>query len=160
MRQEHIIVFPHYIHKVLTCVLSFQPRCKAQYLLDYVCQQLDVLEKDYFGLRYVDHHKQRKWFDFSKSIANQVKGYLNAIIFNNCFILIFCTNKKDVHNLVLCFRVKFYPPDPTRLQEATRYQLYLQLKRDLQHGRLYSPGPGHDLAFLAALCLQGIYIFF
>lgn len=42
-----------------------------------------------------------------------------------------------------------------RLQEATRYQLYLQLKRDLQHGRLYSPGPGHDLAFLAALCLQG-----
>ncbi|XP_057377452.1 FERM domain-containing protein 3-like [Daphnia carinata] len=117
--------------EVIEC--DIQPRCKAQYLLDYVCQQLDVVEKDYFGLRYVDHHKQRKWFDFTKSVANQVR---------------------DAHNLVLCFRVKFYPPDPMRLQEATRYQLYLQLKRDLQHGRLYSPGPGHDLAFLAALCLQ------
>jgi hypothetical protein len=42
--------------------------------LDYVCEQLDVLEKDYFGLRYVDHHKQRKWFDFTKSVANQVRG--------------------------------------------------------------------------------------
>ena len=55
---------------------QLQPRCKAQYLLDYVCQQLDVVEKDYFGLRYVDHHKQRKWFDFSKSVANQVRGIL------------------------------------------------------------------------------------
>ena len=92
-----------------------------------------MVEKDYFGLRYVDQHKQRKWFDFTKSVASQVPS------------------GKD---LVFCFRVKFYPPDPMRLQEATRYQLYLQLKRDLQHGRLYSPGPGHDLAFLAALCLQ------
>ena len=61
----------------------------------------------------------------------------------------------DVNSLILCFRVKFYPPDPMRLSEPTRYQLFLQLKRDLQHGRLYCPGPGHDLAFLAALCLQG-----
>ena len=61
----------------------------------------------------------------------------------------------DMQNLLLCFRVKFYPPDPMRLHESTRYQLYLQLKRDLQHGRLYSPGPNQDMAFLAALCLQG-----
>ena len=60
-----------------------------------------------------------------------------------------------MQNLLLCFRVKFYPPDPMRLHESTRYQIYLQLKRDLQHGRLYSPGPSHDMAFLAALCLQG-----
>ncbi|XP_032795356.2 FERM domain-containing protein 5 isoform X2 [Daphnia magna] len=72
----------------------------------------------------------------------------------DCVTSTITSNANDAHNLVLCFRVKFYPPDPMRLQEATRYQLYLQLKRDLQHGRLYSPGPGHDLAFLAALCLQ------
>jgi FERM domain-containing protein 3/5 len=141
-----------------------QPRCKAQYLLDYVCEQLDVLEKDYFGLRYVDHHKQRKWFDFTKSVANQVRGDSFFEISSNrvlhFFFFLFSRQNVDAHNLVLCFRVKFYPPDPMRLQEATRYQLYLQLKRDLQHGRLYSPGPGHDLAFLAALCLQGIFFFF
>lgn len=51
-----------------------QPRLKTKYLLDYVCEQLDVVEKDYFGLRYVDHRKQRKWLDFSKSIVNQVRG--------------------------------------------------------------------------------------
>ena len=60
-----------------------------------------------------------------------------------------------MQNLLLCFRVKFYPPDPMRLHESTRYQIYLQLKRDLQHGRLYSAGPNQDMAFLAALCLQG-----
>ena len=138
-----------------------QPRCKAQYLLDYVCEQLDVLEKDYFGLRYVDHHKQRKWFDFTKSVANQVRGQRILLIhsFLKIEMNLNLNIKIDAHNLVLCFRVKFYPPDPMRLQEATRYQLYLQLKRDLQHGRLYSPGPGHDLAFLAALCLQGISSF-
>lgn len=117
--------------EVIEC--EIQPRYKAQYLLDYVCQQLDVVEKDYFGLRYVNNRKQRKWFDFTKSVANQMR---------------------DMQNLLLCFRVKFYPPDPMRLHESTRYQIYLQLKRDLQHGRLYSAGPNQDMAFLAALCLQ------
>lgn len=64
----------------------------------------------------------------------------------------------DSQVLLLCFRAKFYPPDPLRLSQSTRYQLFLQLKRDLQHGRLYCPGPGHDLAFLAALCLQGLFL--
>jgi len=27
--------------------------------MDEVCQQLDLVEKDYFGLRYVDTEKQR-----------------------------------------------------------------------------------------------------
>ena len=59
---------------ILDPLLLLQPRIKAQALLDYVCGQLDVVEKDYFGLRYVDHHKQRKWLDFSRTVANQVKG--------------------------------------------------------------------------------------
>ncbi len=36
------------------------------------------------------------------------------------------------HTLALEFRVKFYVTDPSRLQEEiTRYQFYLQLKKDL-----------------------------
>ena len=40
--------------------------------------------------------------------------------------------------IVFCFRVKFYAANPSLLkEEITRYFLYLQLRRDLLHGRLY-----------------------
>ncbi|XP_014671542.1 PREDICTED: FERM domain-containing protein 3-like [Priapulus caudatus] len=54
---------------------------------------------------------------------------------------------------IFCFRVKFYPPDPSKLQEEiTRYQLFLQMRRDLLHGRLFcSPS---DSAWLAAHVIQ------
>lgn len=59
----------------------------------------------------------------------------------------------DMHEIVLCFRVKFYPPDPLRLkEEITRYQVYQQLKRDLLYGRLCcSPG---EAALLIACIVQ------
>ena len=38
--------------------------------------------------------------------------------------------------LALQFRVKFYVPDPSHLQEElTRYLFYLQIKRDIFSGR-------------------------
>ena len=88
-----------YIYLFFFDFLDLQPRYKAQYLLDYVCQQLDVVEKDYFGLRYVNHRKQRKWFDFTKSVANQMRGnqtdaIRNAIIMPSCII--------HIHSLVKC----------------------------------------------------------
>lgn len=43
-------------------VLYFQPSQKGKYLLDYVCQQLNLLESDYFGLRFVDGINQRVSF--------------------------------------------------------------------------------------------------
>ncbi|XP_077514566.1 FERM domain-containing protein 5-like [Amblyomma americanum] len=116
--------------EVLQC--DFQHLCKGQYILDYVCNALNLLEKDYFGLRYVDSHKQRHWLDLTKPVIKQVKG-MNPIVF--------------------CFRVKFYPQDPFRLkEEITRYQIFLQLRRDLLHGRLYCPP--NDSALLAALVIQ------
>ncbi|XP_037562951.1 FERM domain-containing protein 5 isoform X1 [Dermacentor silvarum] len=116
--------------EVLQC--DFQHLCKGQYILDYVCNALNLLEKDYFGLRYVDSHKQRHWLDLTKPVIKQVKG-MNPIVF--------------------CFRVKFYPQDPFRLkEEITRYQIFLQLRRDLLHGRLYCPP--NDSALLAALIIQ------
>lgn len=56
--------------------------------------------------------------------------------------------------VLFSFRVKFYPPDPFKLkEELTRYQIYLQLKRDLLHGRLYCNQS--EAALLGAYILQG-----
>ncbi|XP_006572072.1 FERM domain-containing protein 5 isoform X5 [Apis mellifera] len=111
---------------------DFQPQHKGRYILEYVCKQLNILETDYFGLRYVDHCRQRHWLDLAKTAIKQVK---------------------DMDPILFSFRVKFYPPDPLRLkEEITRYQVYQQLKRDLLHGRLYcSPG---EAALLAACIVQ------
>ncbi|XP_053974673.1 FERM domain-containing protein 5 isoform X6 [Hylaeus anthracinus] len=111
---------------------DFQPQHKGRYILEYVCKQLNIMETDYFGLRYVDHCRQRHWLDLAKTAIKQVK---------------------DMDPILFSFRVKFYPPDPLRLkEEISRYQVYQQLKRDLLHGRLYcSPG---EAALLAACIVQ------
>lgn len=112
--------------------LEFQVNYEGKDLLDQVCQQLNLVEKDYFGLRYVDLNKQRHWLDLNKTIVKQVK-YLDPLLFS--------------------FRVKFYPPDPFRLkEEITRYQVYLQLRRDLLHGRLYCTP--NEASLLAAYVVQ------
>lgn len=40
-------------------VALFQRDAKGQYLFDLICHHLNLLEKDYFGIRYVDPDKQR-----------------------------------------------------------------------------------------------------
>ncbi|XP_043477728.1 FERM domain-containing protein 5 isoform X2 [Leptopilina heterotoma] len=116
--------------EILHC--DFQPQDKGRHILEYVCKQLNILETDYFGLRYVDHCRQRHWLDLAKTVVKQIK---------------------DMDPILFSFRVKFYPPDPLRLkEEITRYQIYQQLKRDLLHGRLYcSPG---EASLLAACIVQ------
>ncbi|XP_042203992.1 FERM domain-containing protein 5-like isoform X3 [Homarus americanus] len=117
-------------NEVLEC--EFQSYHKGKVLLDYVFSRLNLIETDYFALRYVDQNKQRHWLDPNKNILRQIKN-LSPILF--------------------CFRVKFYPADPLRLQEEiTRYQLFLQLRRDLLHGRLYCSQA--DAAMLAAYIVQ------
>ncbi|KAJ8923535.1 hypothetical protein NQ315_010113 [Exocentrus adspersus] len=117
--------------EILEC--EYKPHHKGKYLLEYVCQQLNLIEQDYLGLRYVDSQDQRHWLDLGKSICKQVKE-LDPVLFS--------------------FRVKFYPPDPFRLkEEITRYQIFLQLKRDLLHGRLYCGT--NEASMLAALIIQG-----
>ncbi|TPP62050.1 hypothetical protein FGIG_09272 [Fasciola gigantica] len=87
----------------------------------YVCDAIgDLVECDYFGLRYTDKHEQRQWLDLDRSVYKQMKGCRN---FN------------------LSFRVKHYPADPVSdlKQDLTRYLLYLQIRRDLAQGRLLCP---------------------
>uniref|UniRef100_A0A8C7Z4D5 FERM domain containing 3 n=1 Tax=Oryzias sinensis TaxID=183150 RepID=A0A8C7Z4D5_9TELE len=54
---------------------------------------------------------------------------------------------------MMCFRVKFYPHEPMKIkEELTRYLLYLQLKRDIYHGRLLCPFV--EAAYLGACIVQ------
>ncbi|XP_061709362.1 FERM domain-containing protein 5 [Cydia pomonella] len=116
--------------EILEC--EFHPSYKGKYLLEHVCQQLNLTETDYFGLRYVDAGGQRHWLHMAKLILKQVK---------------------DASPILFSFRVKFYPPNPLLLKEdVTRFQIYLQLKRDLLHGRLYCTS--NEAAMLGALIIQ------
>ncbi|KAK2524427.1 Frmd5 [Columba guinea] len=106
---------------------------KGQYLFDLLCHHLNLLEKDYFGIRFVDPDKQRHWLEFTKSVVKQMRAQ---------------------PPFTMCFRVKFYPTDPAALkEEITRYLVFLQIKRDLYHGRLLCKTS--DAALLAAYILQG-----
>ncbi|XP_060808106.1 uncharacterized protein LOC106129816 isoform X3 [Amyelois transitella] len=116
--------------EILEC--EFHPSYKGKFLLEHVCQQLNLTETDYFGLRYVDTSSQRHWLHMAKLILKQVK---------------------DASPILFSFRVKFYPPNPLLLKEdVTRFQIYLQLKRDLLHGRLYCTA--NEAAMLGALIIQ------
>ncbi|XP_068693882.1 FERM domain-containing protein 3-like [Montipora foliosa] len=115
----------------LSC--DFKRDVKGQTVFDEVCRTLDLLEKDYFGLRYVDDAKQRHWLDLNKSVIKQMKSL------------------KPPYKLF--FRVKFYSVDPSTLhEEITRYQFFLQVKRDILHGRLLCTF--NDLVDLGAYIVQ------
>uniref|UniRef100_A0A669DW43 Erythrocyte membrane protein band 4.1 like 2 n=1 Tax=Oreochromis niloticus TaxID=8128 RepID=A0A669DW43_ORENI len=97
--------------------ISLKPdkRAKGQYLFFKVCEHLNLLEKDYFGLTYQDNHDQKCWLDPTKEIKRQIRS----------------------NNWQFAFNVKFYPPDPSLLTEdITRYLLCLQLREDVASGRL------------------------
>ncbi|XP_038144958.1 band 4.1-like protein 1 isoform X7 [Cyprinodon tularosa] len=92
-----------------------QKHSKGQTLMDMVCEHLNLLEKDYFGLTFADTDTQKNWLDPSKEIKKQMRN-------------------SPWH---FAFAVKFYPPDPSQLTEdITRYYLCLQLRDDILSGRL------------------------
>ncbi|XP_037003777.2 band 4.1-like protein 2 isoform X13 [Artibeus jamaicensis] len=88
---------------------------KGQALFDKVCEHLNLLEKDYFGLSFQESAEQKNWLDPAKQIKRQLRNLPWLFTFN----------------------VKFYPPDPSQLTEdITRYFLCLQLRQDIASGRL------------------------
>ncbi|XP_061879303.1 band 4.1-like protein 3 isoform X13 [Entelurus aequoreus] len=95
--------------------LNVEKRVKGQVLFDKVCDHLNLLEKDYFGITYRDLENQKNWLDPSKDLKRQIR----TLPWN------------------FAFNVKFYPPDPSQLTEdITRYYLCLQLRDDVVSGRL------------------------
>ncbi|XP_060725731.1 band 4.1-like protein 3a isoform X17 [Tachysurus vachellii] len=96
-----------------TCVV--EKRDKGQVIFDKVCEHLNLLEKDYFGITFRDVENQKNWLDPAKDMKKQIRGVAWNFSFN----------------------VKFYPPDPAQLSEdITRYYLCLQLRDDVASGRL------------------------
>uniref|UniRef100_A0A8R1DJV7 FERM domain-containing protein n=1 Tax=Caenorhabditis japonica TaxID=281687 RepID=A0A8R1DJV7_CAEJA len=132
----------HLLHDSDIIGNEFPRTQSAQTVLDYVCELKRIQEKDFLGLRYQDHNKHRYWLDLSRSIGHVVKHFRKEIK---------RVGKTDTMTLHLRFR--YYPSDPARLSDPNlRYQLFVQLQRDLLHGRLYCPAT--SAAELAALILQ------
>ncbi|XP_016066958.1 PREDICTED: band 4.1-like protein 3 isoform X7 [Miniopterus natalensis] len=112
-----------------TC--DVEKRSRGQVLFDKVCEHLNLLEKDYFGLTYRDAENQKNWLDPAKEIKKQIRSGAWQFSFN----------------------VKFYPPDPAQLSEdITRYYLCLQLRDDIVSGRL--PCSFVTLALLGSYTVQ------
>ncbi|XP_054452841.1 band 4.1-like protein 3b [Anoplopoma fimbria] len=95
--------------------INVEKRARGQVLFDKICDHLNLLEKDYFGITCRDVENQKNWLDPSKELKKQIRtGPWN-----------------------FAFNVKFYPPDPSQLTEdITRYYLCLQLRDDVVSGRL------------------------
>ena len=54
--------------------LNLQKGAKGQELIDCVCEQVDLVEKDYYGLVYVDQENTRNWLAADKKIFKQLKS--------------------------------------------------------------------------------------
>uniref|UniRef100_A0A4W3GTV2 FERM, ARHGEF and pleckstrin domain-containing protein 1 n=1 Tax=Callorhinchus milii TaxID=7868 RepID=A0A4W3GTV2_CALMI len=89
-------------------------RAPGKFLLDLICQNLNLVESDYFALEFLDHRK----------VMVCAINYYHIVL----------SRPKHV---VMRFVVKFFPPDHAQLQEElTRYLFALQIKQDLASGRM------------------------
>lgn len=95
--------------------VGIEKKTLGQDLMNKVFEHLNLLERDYFSLSYRDGNDVKFWINKNKRVNKQLKS-------DSC---------------MCAFEVKFYPPDPVVLQEdITRYQLCLQLRRDILSGKL------------------------
>lgn len=108
---------------------------RGSVVLDHVFRHINLVEIDYFGLRYCDRSHQTYWLDPAKTLAEH-KELINT-----------------GPPYTLYFGIKFYAEDPCKLkEEITRYQFFLQVKQDVLQGRL--PCPAGTAAQLGAYAVQ------
>ncbi|XP_022673220.1 band 4.1-like protein 5 [Varroa destructor] len=101
-------------------------------LFEQVFYNIDLIEKDYFGLQFTDAFHVQHWLDPTKQVRKQVK---------------------IGPPYTLRLKVKFYSSEPNLLrEELTRYLFFLQLKQDVLNGKL--PCPHETNVELSALSLQ------
>ncbi|XP_048000877.1 protein 4.1 homolog isoform X2 [Leguminivora glycinivorella] len=106
-------------------------KAKGGDLLDRICDELQLTERDYFGLLHAQRGDPRTWVDLGKRLSKTFKN-----------------EPWDMR-----FAVKFYPPEPSELNDdETRNQLALAVRRDLMEGRLSCSMITH--ALLASYVLQ------
>ncbi|XP_071750251.1 uncharacterized protein [Lepeophtheirus salmonis] len=96
--------------------VELDKKASGNELVDKVSEHLNLVEKDYFGLIYVDKRdKVPNWVSGDRRISKQL-----GCEPRNCL-----------------FQVKFYPPEPAQLSEdLTRYQMCLQIQNDIKTGKL------------------------
>ncbi|XP_051720214.1 protein 4.1b isoform X3 [Ctenopharyngodon idella] len=112
-------------------VWELERNAVGQDLFSKVCEHLDLLEREYYGLVMWDSPSTRVWLDCAKEIRKQIRSPVAEFFFS----------------------VKFYPPDPSILAEdITRYLLCLQLRKDILIDRL--PCPSDILALLGSYTVQ------
>ncbi|XP_022643372.1 band 4.1-like protein 5 [Varroa destructor] len=112
--------------------IEIPKKALGETLLEQTFYNIDLVEKDYFGLQFIDAFSIQHWLDPTKGVRKQ-------------------------HTVgppyTFHMRVKFYSPEPTLLrEELTRYLFFLQLKQDVLHGRL--PCPYDVMVELAGFALQ------
>ncbi|XP_068625113.1 protein 4.1 homolog [Battus philenor] len=106
-------------------------KARGSDLLDQVCDNLDLTEKDFFGLLHTQRGDSRTWVDLGRRLSKTFRN-----------------EPWEVR-----FVVKFYPPEPSELKDDnTRYQLGLAVRRDLKEGRLTCSSITH--ALLTSYVLQ------
>ncbi|XP_067421070.1 tyrosine-protein phosphatase non-receptor type 14 [Emydura macquarii macquarii] len=124
-------------NNVIECTLSVEST--GQECLEAVAQRLELRETHYFGLWFLSKSQQARWVELEKPLKKQLDKFANEPL--------------------LFFGVMFYVPNVSRLQqEVTRYQYYLQVKKDVLDGRLRSSlDQGIRLASLAVQADFGDY---
>ncbi|XP_036406016.1 tyrosine-protein phosphatase non-receptor type 14-like [Megalops cyprinoides] len=102
-------------NNVIECTLSVEST--GQECLEAVAQRLELRETHYFGLWFHSKAQLQRWVELEKALKKQLDKFGNEPL--------------------LFFGVMFYVPNVSRLeQEVTRYQYYLQVKKEVLDGRL------------------------
>ncbi|KAL4630464.1 tyrosine-protein phosphatase non-receptor type 14-like [Arapaima gigas] len=102
-------------NNVIECTLSVEST--GQECLEAVAQRLELRETHYFGLWFQSKSQLQRWVELEKALKKQLDKFGNEPL--------------------LFFGVMFYVPNVSLLeQEVTRYQYYLQVKKEILDGRL------------------------
>uniref|UniRef100_A0AC35UBD3 FERM domain-containing protein n=1 Tax=Rhabditophanes sp. KR3021 TaxID=114890 RepID=A0AC35UBD3_9BILA len=102
-------------------------------LFDLVAKTLNLNEKDYFALSWIDEHNEKQWLYNDKKINKKAKG-----------------------DWEFKFEVKFFPQEPEILNDdITRYLLFLQVREDILTGKI--PVSKATEGLLASYVLQSVF---
>jgi len=111
-------------------------------IFNKICSNINLIEKEYFGLKYLDANSKQIWLNLTIRF-NEDQYFMKDASHGPC---------------TLYFGVKYYAPDPCILkEEVTRYQFFLQLKQDILNGKLSCSWK--KLTELSALALQCEFIY-
>lgn len=129
----------------------------GEYLVENLKISFGLNDCKYFGLKFAKSFDDQEdlrnnWLDLNESVCKQIKNNKSNLIQvqgnNNSN-----SATTPVKSVDFYLRIKFYPPNLTRVQDSfLRNYLWLQLRRDLRLGKLTSSM--NNLTLLMACVLQ------